>query len=734
MMRYRKDTKWLWPGLIFVVVAMVATLIGGQVLAGSARQANTTLTIGYIGQPDSDLARGLQLAINEINAAGGVDDPNNVTYTFELVVAEVPPDDPNAVEGALQSLASAQPVVIFGPDSNSLALPNISALSNAGVPVLTTATSGQLLDGDTANNIFRIVAPQEVYSTALADYLASELGFNQIVVVQVGEQDTEAVTDLNAALNNLNASPIQSIQVADSTQLLANIRTLPDLDPQAVVIYAPPEDVLTLQEQLAASNWDGVLVYPDAQQNLDALRAGGTATEGIVGVTNWTFGVTASPTTQFTTDYVARFGAVPGTHSVAAYDAMYSLSIVISDGGPAPVVIRQLLSQLDELNLVRGPVNPAAYGNRTLSRTAYIYELTGLGGVRALAAYDNGELREGVAVPPISAQPTSTPTPTLTPTPNPTATPSVVTATVTSRVLNLRTGPGTEYERIDQLQQGDQVTVAGRNQNFTWLFIQYQGRVGWVSADFVDLFDPGGLLATVPIVQAPPTPTPQPTQAPQIPDLVITNATITPPLPQPGTVITATVTIENQGAVDAGAFAVATSFLPGEVYAAQNISSLAAGETVTTTLTATITQTGFVPNLAIVVDLNDQVDEGPAGEGNNIYTVSYKVDRAIVAQSQLNVNPGMAVNFYGPNVDMTWDGANITMTPGTARIGPVPADVTYDSAHYGLVSSYATNTSVANPQPGNTFAIITDEGQYGFIRIDGRNGNVLVLTYRIYTP
>ena len=102
-------------------------------------------------------------------------------------------------------------------------------------------------------------------------------------------------------------------------------------------------------------------------------------------------------------------------------------------------------------------------------------------------------------------------------------------------------------------------------------------------------------------------------------------AVMNPPSPVSGQPFTLTVTVQNQGGADAGQFAVATSFMPGNVYSAANVSGLAAGATTTVNLTGTVTGAGTY-TIDIVLDLNSQVDEGPNGEANNkpqfTYTVS----------------------------------------------------------------------------------------------------------------
>ena len=88
--------------------------------------------------------------------------------------------------------------------------------------------------------------------------------------------------------------------------------------------------------------------------------------------------------------------------------------------------------------------------------------------------------------------------------------------------LNVRSGPGSTFERIGQLRPGETVEVVGRNQDNSWLQIPYSNPSGraWISAQFATLI--GDLskvsVAGVPAPAVPPQPVPsQPPPAPPAP-------------------------------------------------------------------------------------------------------------------------------------------------------------------------------------------------------------------------
>ncbi len=119
--------------------------------------------------------------------------------------------------------------------------------------------------------------------------------------------------------------------------------------------------------------------------------------------------------------------------------------------------------------------------------------------------------------PETGANPTPLPA-TRQPERSPTATPSATPAPLgpvsvrATSAVNVRRGPGTQYDVIGVLQPPDEARVIGRNADASWLAIAYQDGTGWVSAGVVEIVgDPRRApLAEAP---APPTATPAPTRA-----------------------------------------------------------------------------------------------------------------------------------------------------------------------------------------------------------------------------
>ena len=78
-------------------------------------------------------------------------------------------------------------------------------------------------------------------------------------------------------------------------------------------------------------------------------------------------------------------------------------------------------------------------------------------------------------------------------------------------LVNVRTGPGTDYDLVGVLIAGQTAPAIGRSAGGDWIQIEYVGvpdNIAWVYSPFVVLDPPGSFL---PIIEPPPTATPQAT-------------------------------------------------------------------------------------------------------------------------------------------------------------------------------------------------------------------------------
>ena len=110
-------------------------------------------------------------------------------------------------------------------------------------------------------------------------------------------------------------------------------------------------------------------------------------------------------------------------------------------------------------------------------------------------------------------QPPAEPTPTDTPPP---PTPAPAAEVVIGTNMNVRGGPGTNYNIIGAASTGERYSVTGRNDAGDWWQIDFQGQNGWVFSDLVTTQNTESVAVAVNI-PAPPPPTAAPVAPPTQP-------------------------------------------------------------------------------------------------------------------------------------------------------------------------------------------------------------------------
>jgi ABC-type branched-subunit amino acid transport system substrate-binding protein len=727
----------------FLILSIVLT---GQTLRAQ-NPLNPVVKIGVLLLPGSEADLGARLAVKELNATSTRDELGRL-FSYEIIYPNRVPNAAEDIPNAIANLTGQGATVILGPESSDLAVPNLEPLARAGVPVLTLATGDTLTDVDVTNNIMRVRASERFYSQAAADYLVNELGLTRIALVQTNIESTEALIAFEIALTDLARPPVVKVQLEDNSQLEANLPTLLEANPDAIAMWGAPADALTVFRGLRSQGWTGVFFYRHAQEAVQRGELIPSQVEGMLGANAWAYAMPTVLSRQFVVNYVTTYGEIPGDSAAAAYDTVYVVAGQARVAGIAMPALYESLLKMPTVFVVQGRFSPQEYGNGDFSRAVNVYRISEFGAPEVLARYENYvrlsdeelALQGGTGVGVIGT-PTFTPIPTETPTttPEPSATPAQVQLTVIGLEVAVMGGPGEFFEEIGRLPQGTVATVIGGDANFEWFVIQYRGGIGWVANDpsLVSIFDPGGLLNQLPVIDAPPTPPGGVTATPllEVADLIIDSVTMNPPQPVPGQSFIANVVVRNAGTAPSGAFSVGASFEPGAVFSSNVVPNIAPGATVTVPLSAAVVGTGeFMVN--VVADISNQVNEGTTdGEGNNIYFLTYRVDYPVIAQaSLLPVAAGSLIDLYGGVGDLSWTGTGLNVVNG-ALIG-VLTGVTFEAANYDAISPALVNNNVgltdAQIFPGVIIGVITAEGQRAVIRIESRAGTSLNISYRVY--
>ncbi len=665
--------------------------------------------IGVIGEADGEMLRGARLAARQINQAGGIRGGDGTRFSLQVV--DTPADN---MEIAIANMRQARVIAVQGPQDPRLFARHMADLQALEAPVFTPAGDNTLLLGDGAGRLFRSRAPDRVLTEALAHYLAHDLQIGSLRTVQLDDASTANLIALANALTPLGL-PLTNLSLRPTDAEIERVKeNLADSPVEALAIFGPPAAAAQLYAGIREAGFAGVVIYGPAGEQEFAQLAPAEDRAGLIGLAAWSPWLEDPASDAFALAYARAFNRLPGAIAAQSYDAVNLVAEAMARNSD--------IAALDAVPGVQGELSPARFSFGEIGDQALITRANADGTEDVVARYAGGapiDIRQ--------SQPIASPTPAASPTPPATPLPSGFTLTVQTGRQNVRSGPGTQYHVIGQLSQGDQALVLGANPDRSWFVIDFEGRWGWMAAYLVVTYGNPTLL---PVIQPPATPTPPP---PIEPDLVVLHAG--PPRLTLDQSATVEIALLNQGLTASGPFAIAASLEPGGIYAGVNLPGLAAQQQVTALLQAEIRGASGPQSVVIVVDLNQEVSEGPAGEANNqVYAYNYMADRAELASGSLSVAPGdIDLDGFG-RPDLSWDGGALRGLDD-ARMYLLSGFATIDSVHYDAIDRGLANARSLplHLLPGATIGMITADGHGGALHVrEATGGGALSFDYRVY--
>jgi uncharacterized protein YraI len=183
------------------------------------------------------------------------------------------------------------------------------------------------------------------------------------------------------------------------------------------------------------------------------------------------------------------------------YDVFTLVAVLVEIDGPKGL---ESYVEASDPNMFRQKMLPYVYQESPISISPAIVVMRSVMSQLPLTPTPTATITHAPTHTPTSTAthtPTSTPiaTPTSTSTPKPDA-------VVNVEALNLRSGPGAEYDILGALKQGDVLKVTGKDPAGNWLKVVTSGeKEGWVAAWLLEI---NLALAEVAMAQVPPTPTP----------------------------------------------------------------------------------------------------------------------------------------------------------------------------------------------------------------------------------
>lgn len=312
---------------------------------------------GASAQSGEAIERGLQVAIDEINEAGGLLDGRSV----ELVRRDDESKPPKGLLAARELMFNEKVAAIFGGIDSPVSLAIVPLANQQKTPFIGVwaAATDITHNGADPNYVFRVSAVDALVDVKLLDYANRKLGAGKVGLMLInnpwGESNEHGLRDADEANDAVEIVGVEKFEAAD-VDMTAQLTRLRDAGAEAIIIVSTAPPAAQVMKSRERMGWDVPVV---SHWGISGGRfpelAGSTAGDAHF-VQTYSFFGDQGPAGQGVLDrLMQKYPAIKGPEDVLApvgtanaYDAMHILALAIrqanSTDGDA---IRQALENLE---------------------------------------------------------------------------------------------------------------------------------------------------------------------------------------------------------------------------------------------------------------------------------------------------------------------------------------------------------------------------------------------------
>jgi branched-chain amino acid transport system substrate-binding protein len=297
------------------------------------------------------MENGAQMAIDEINEAGGV-----LGRDLELVTEDDACDATSATAAANKLITSGI-VASVGGYCSGATLPTLPIFVDAGVPmVIPAANSNQLVEAD-QDGVFLINGTGDQQAQAALAW-AEKQGVKRLALV---DDNTDYSADLaDAVAEQAEGTGIEVVLeesvTAGESDYSANVNSILSADPDMVYWTGYYQEGGLIASQLAAAGYGGELLVADGTVDAKFSEIAGDAAQGVEGTFTQTPDMLEGAD-EWITKYEELYGEGPGPYSTQAYDAVRVVAEGIEQaGGTESEALVEAIQNIDGLDLFSGPL------------------------------------------------------------------------------------------------------------------------------------------------------------------------------------------------------------------------------------------------------------------------------------------------------------------------------------------------------------------------------------------
>ena len=323
--------------------------------------AQDTIKIGEFGSLSGDNAsfgtsqnNGVQMAVEEINAAGGV-----LGKKIDLTVEDNMTKQGETTTIARKLISQDHVVAIIGEVASSKTLEAAPIAQAAKIPLIATAATNPKVT-QTGDYVFRVCFTDDFQAVVIARFVLEKLKQKKIAFMTDVKQDySVGLTNIAKDYLGKNGGNIvkeQSYSSGDK-DFRAQLTDIKSANPDVIIITGYYPEASLIAKQARQFGIKATLVGGDGWDGSSLIPVGGKAIEGAY-FSNHFSTEDKSPLVQdFVKKYKQKYNAVPDAFAALGYDATKLLADAIKRAGSTdPDKIRAAIQDTKDFPGVSGKI------------------------------------------------------------------------------------------------------------------------------------------------------------------------------------------------------------------------------------------------------------------------------------------------------------------------------------------------------------------------------------------
>ncbi|MFF6995930.1 branched-chain amino acid ABC transporter substrate-binding protein [Streptomyces sp. NPDC008313] len=295
---------------------------------------------------------GAQLAVDEINARGGVDGRK-----LSLTVEDEACDPKTAAAGAAK-LVSAGTDISVGGYCSSATLPTLSIFDKAHIPMLIPAANSADLIAQKQRNVFLVNGTGIQQADAASKFIKAAAAKGVALIDDNTSYSTDITKRTGNDLQKLGVKVVshQSVTAGESDYSGA-VNAVRDSKADFVYWTGYYQEGGLLIKQLKAAGYKGKIMVADGSVDGKLVQIAGRQNAQGVFATMTQTPQTIPDGAAWVAKYKKKFGSAPGPYSTQAYDAVrVAAEAVRTAGSTDGRAVTKALEQIDGFKIFSGPL------------------------------------------------------------------------------------------------------------------------------------------------------------------------------------------------------------------------------------------------------------------------------------------------------------------------------------------------------------------------------------------